>query len=64
LLDLFRKDKIDLAVGFIRFENMKGSQADRLAKQVFDGEAKADKIVEYSKLESLLRGKKTSRGCP
>ena len=56
LLALLRRDKPEVTAGHIRFEGLKGSRADRLAKQVYDGKAVPDHVVSFRELEALLRG--------
>jgi hypothetical protein len=48
-------DVPDATAGMIRFENIKGSIADRLAKLVYDGEVKLDRLIRYAEIERLLR---------
>jgi len=57
LLTLLRRDKPDATAGLVRFAEVRGSRADRLAKLVYDGEAVPDRVVSFSELEGLLRGK-------
>jgi hypothetical protein len=54
LFALLRRDHPPIPTGFIRFEQIKGSRADRLAKQVFDGKRKPDRIVTWAEIERLL----------
>jgi hypothetical protein len=54
LFALLRRDHPQTPKGFIRFEQVKGSRADRLAKQVFDGEREPDRIVTWAEIERLL----------
>ena len=56
LLALLRRDKPEVTAGHIRFAEVRGSRADTLAKQVYDGKAEPDRVVRYSELEALLRG--------
>jgi hypothetical protein len=54
LLALIRVDKPDATSGMIIFENVKGSKADRLAKQIYDGKATAERVVSYEEVARLL----------
>ena len=56
LLTLLRRDKPEVTAGHIRFAEVRGSRADTLAKQVYDGKAEPDHVVRYSELEAVLRG--------
>lgn len=55
LLRLIRRDKPDVTGGFIQFENVKGSRADRLARAVFEGKAEPQRVIGFSELERVLR---------
>jgi len=55
LLRLLRSDKPDTPAGFVRFDNVKGSQADELARQVYNGKKKPTRIVIWAEMESILR---------
>jgi hypothetical protein len=55
LLDLIRLDKPSATAGMIRFENVKGSRADRLAKQAYDGKVRPDHSLKYEEVAKLLR---------
>ncbi len=54
LLPLLRRHRPEITAGFIRFNQIKGSRADRLAKQVFDGNREAERIVAWAEIEKLL----------
>jgi hypothetical protein len=54
LLPLLRRHRSDVTAGFVQFRQVKGSRADRLAKQVFDGERKPERIVAWLEIEKLL----------
>jgi hypothetical protein len=55
LLALIRTNKPDATSGMIIFENIRGSKADRLAKQIYDGKATAERMVSYEEVARLLR---------
>jgi hypothetical protein len=55
LLAHIRKERPEAGVGLICFANIKGTDADRLAKEVYDGKAKADRVVGYGELSRLLK---------
>jgi hypothetical protein len=54
LLPLLRRHRSDITAGYIQFRQVKGSRADRVAKQVFDGERKPERIVAWLEIEKLL----------
>jgi hypothetical protein len=54
LLHLLRKEMPNVTAGFVRFAEVRGSQADRLAKQVYDGEQTPDRVLCWQELEALL----------
>lgn len=54
LLAFIRREMPGAEAGLIRFANVKGSEADTLAKRVYDGKAKADRVVSYRELERLF----------
>jgi hypothetical protein len=54
LLPLLRRHRLEITAGFIQFRQVKGSRADRLAKQVFDGERKPERKVSWVEIENLL----------
>lgn len=56
LLRLLRKEKTGITAGMVRFAELRGSRADRLAKQVYDGERPPDRVVGWSELEAVLKG--------
>lgn len=54
LLAHIRKEMPTAGAGLIRFANVKGSEADLLAKRVYDNQAKADRVVSTRELEQLF----------
>jgi len=54
LLHLLRRDKPNVKAGFVRFENVKGSRADRLARQVYKGKTKPDRVIRWGEVERTL----------
>ena len=54
LLAHIRRDKPDATSGMIRLAQVKGSIADKLAKQVYDRKAKADHVVTIEEVSILL----------
>lgn len=50
LLALVRRERPETPAAFVRFENVKGSAADLLAKQVFDGKAPAGRVLSFAEL--------------
>ena len=54
LLAHIRQDLPDATAGLIRFTNVKGSDADLLARQVHEGKAKPDRVVSYRELARLF----------
>lgn len=54
LLAHIRKELPDAEAGLIRFANVKGSEADLLARRVYEGKAKPDRVVSYRELERLF----------
>jgi hypothetical protein len=55
LLNHLRKDWPKVTAGFIRFENVAGSRADALAREVFLREAQPDGVVSYQEIGAVLR---------
>jgi hypothetical protein len=55
LLDLIRSDRPTATAGMIRFENVKGSRADQLAKLVFDGKLQPDYSLKFREIARVLR---------
>lgn len=55
LLDLFHKDNPNVTAGMIQFGNVKGSHADRLAKQVYDGKVKPDQFLTFGEIAKYLK---------
>jgi len=54
LLAHIRKEVPEAPAGLIRFANVKGSEADLLARRVYEGKAKPDRTVTYRELERLF----------
>ena len=54
LLNLLRRDKPRVKAGFVRFENVKGSQADRLARSVYRGKAKPQRVIQWAEVEEVI----------
>lgn len=54
LLYQVRRDRPEVSGEFVRFANVKGGRADRLAKRVFDGKERATRAVRYEEFEDLL----------
>lgn len=54
LLRLIRKVKPDATAGLVRFAEVRGSRADKLAKQVYDGERQPDRVIGWQELEAAL----------
>lgn len=54
LLPLILRDKPDAKASMIRFENIKGSRADKVAKQVYDGKVKPDHSPKYGEFTRIL----------
>ena len=57
LLNLVRADRPEVSSGFIQMPHIKGSRADRLARQVFAREVAPTQIVTWREIESLIRRK-------
>jgi hypothetical protein len=55
LLNLIRQDRPNAAASMIRFEEVRGSRADTLAKQVYDGKIKPDHSPKYEEIARFLR---------
>jgi hypothetical protein len=55
LLDLVRKDRPETTAGMIRFQNVNGSRADRVAKQAYDGKIQPDRILKFREIAKFLR---------
>lgn len=62
LLPMLRLNRPSANAGFIRFENVRGSKADKLARKVYAGEVKADKKISYIEVEALVLSYERSRG--
>lgn len=59
-LHLIRREKPDATGEFIRFSNVKGGAADRLAKRVFDGKERATYAMHFEELlQERTRGKES-----
>ena len=56
LLPLLRREHSMVSAEFIRFGQIKGSRADRLAKQVYDKQRLPDKILSWSEIEKIIEG--------
>lgn len=54
LLALLRQVRTEIQAGYIRFDNVKGSQADHLARQVYQGRAKASRVVGWTEVRAIL----------
>jgi hypothetical protein len=54
LLPLLRRQRAEITAGFVQFRQVKGSRADRLAKQVFDKRRRADRLISWSQVERVL----------
>lgn len=54
LLAHIRKELSGAEAGLIRFTNVKGSEADLLARRVYAGKAKPDRVVSYRELARLF----------
>ena len=54
LLALIQRDRPKATAGMIRFDNIKGSRADKLAKQVYDEVAKPDHSPKWSEISKVL----------
>jgi hypothetical protein len=54
LLQQIRKVRPDATARLIRFAEVRGSRADKLAKQVFDGATEPDGVVSWAELAPLL----------
>lgn len=57
LLGHLRQVKTDVKAGFIRFENVKGSTADTLAREIYQNKAEADRSVSWQELKDILEKK-------
>ena len=58
LVELIRLDCPHFKAAHIRIAQIAGSRADRLARQVYVGERKADTVVTWCELEGILRKSK------
>jgi len=54
LLTLLRQSMPDVSAGYIRVENVKGSKADHLARQVYQGKAEAIRVVSWAEVRAAL----------
>jgi hypothetical protein len=61
LLDLIHRDKLTATASMIRFDNVKGSRADKLAKQVYDRKIKADREVKWRGVQIIEEIKKLGK---
>jgi hypothetical protein len=57
LLHLVRVDRPEVSSGFVQMANVKGTRADRLARQVFAREVPPTQVVTWSEVESIIRRK-------
>ena len=55
LLDLIRLDRPTATAGMIRFQNVKGSRADRTAKEVYDKKRQPDRVLKYREIARYLQ---------
>jgi hypothetical protein len=55
LLALLQNDKPELKAGFIRFENVRGRNADILARNVYQGVVLPTRVVGFQEIEALLK---------
>lgn len=61
LLQLLRRDRPDVTAGFVRFENVKGSKADKAARLVFSGKRAPDRTLGFAEIQPVL-GKQKGLG--
>jgi hypothetical protein len=54
LLHLLRRDRPDVTAGFVRFENVKGSAADKTARQVFRRKREPERILSFAEIRPIL----------
>lgn len=54
LFSLVRQHIPDVNPGFVRFDNIKGSRADRLARAVFLGDVKPNTVLTVAEVDRLL----------
>lgn len=54
LLPLLRRDKPNVTAGFIRFENVAGSNADVFARECFQRKRTPDRTVSFEELAAIL----------
>ncbi len=55
LLHHLRRRIPDLDAGFVRFEEVRGSRADQLARRVYLRKQKADRVIRFEELAEFLR---------
>ena len=55
LLNLLRHDLPNINAKYIRFDNIAGSKADKLARRVYEGKASYESVVTIAELETVLR---------
>ena len=55
LLHHLRRQTPDLDAGFVRFEEVRGSNADQLARRVYLRRQKADRVIRFEELAGILR---------
>ena len=49
-----RKQRPDIGTNFLRIENIKGSEADQLARSVFQGKSQPDRVVTMQEVRRLF----------
>jgi len=54
LLNLIRQDMPRLSGSYIRFENIEGSKADKLARRVYEGKAIPQSVVTIAEIEAII----------
>ncbi len=54
LLSLLRKQNPDIPASFVRFQRVHGSNADRLARDVYMGKRAPTRVICFSELEPIL----------
>lgn len=54
LLSLLRKQNPNIPASFVRFQRVRGSNADRLARDVYMGKLSPTRVIGFSELESIL----------
>lgn len=64
LMAFVRMQRPDIGANFLRIENVKGSEADRLARAVFQGRSPPDRIATIQEVRRLLEKIEKGRGSP